>query len=294
MRYLLVLSVLGALALGVGSVHAESQLRILSVGGTVSEIICALGACDSIVATDSSSVFPAQLKQRPQVGYSRSLSAEGLLAQRAELHLLSEEAGPPTTIDRLKSFQGQTRTIQNRPTLEGARARIEELGLLLGKQREAQSLITGIDAAIARLKAEKSRPVVPLRVLFVYARGQKLLMVAGRDTAADTMIALAGGLRVGGDFEGFKPLSPEGVAAARPDLILMGESGVASLGGEAAVWKLPGIMFTPAFQGRRLFVMDDLLLLGMGPRLGQAAWQLAEGFYPPSKPESELGQGSQK
>ena len=60
---------------------ARSQTpRIVSVGGAVTEIIYALGLSDRIVAVDSTSRFPSEAKEKPNVGYMRRLAPEPILA----------------------------------------------------------------------------------------------------------------------------------------------------------------------------------------------------------------------
>jgi iron complex transport system substrate-binding protein len=117
-------------------------------------------------------------------------------------------------------------------------------------------------------------------VLFVYARGAGTVAVAGRATAADEMIRLAGGRNAIDEFDGFKPLTAEAAVTAAPDVVLMLARGIDSLGGADSVWAQPGLAQTPAARGRRLVVMDDLYLLGFGPRTGAAVSDLARQLHP--------------
>ena len=92
LKRLLLAPVIGALPLS-GAMTA-SRLRIVSVGGAITETLFALKAGDRIVGVDSTSTFPAQARQLPSVGYMRTLSAEGVLAL-APTHLIAnEDAGP--------------------------------------------------------------------------------------------------------------------------------------------------------------------------------------------------------
>lgn len=42
------------------------------------------------------------------------------------------------------------------------------------------------------------------------------------------------------------------------------------MGGEAGLWKLPGLAQTPAGRHKQLLTIDDMALLGFGPRTPQA------------------------
>ena len=68
-------------AMKAGLPHASVPARIIAAGGVITEIIYALGRSDLIVGVDSTSRFPeAALKEKPNVGYVRALSSEGLLS----------------------------------------------------------------------------------------------------------------------------------------------------------------------------------------------------------------------
>jgi iron complex transport system substrate-binding protein len=111
--------------------------------------------------------------------------------------------------------------------------------------------------------------------VLIYARGAGMMMVAGTDTPASAMLELAGARNAITGFAGFKPLSAESLVEAAPDVIVIPSRGLASIGGDAALLALPGVGDTPAGRARHIVAMDDLLLLGFGPRLGAAIDELA-------------------
>jgi iron complex transport system substrate-binding protein len=141
-------------------------------------------------------------------------------------------------------------------------------------------MVGTMQSSLAAAGAERASAGGAPKVLFVYARGAGTLMVAGRATPADAMIRLAGGRNAVEDFDGFKPLTAEAVVAAAPDVVLMLSRGVESLGGPAAIWTQPGMAQTPAAAQQRLVVMDDLYLLGFGPRLADAVRDLGRQLHP--------------
>ena len=66
--------------------------------------------------------------------------------------------------------------------------------------------------------------------------------------------------------------------ALRPDVIVTGNMSVDASGGVDAFLAQPGLAATSAARSRRVIVMDDLLLLGFGPRLPEALRQLQTGI----------------
>ena len=106
-------------------------------------------------------------------------------------------------------------------------------------------------------------------------------MAAGGDTAANAMIAIAGGKNAfAATHTGYKPVSTEAMIAANPDLLLISQDTLTSLGGiDQALAAIPGLNLTNAGKQRRIVTMEGLHLLGFGPRLPQAAADLATLFH---------------
>lgn len=78
--------------------------RIVSIGGAVTEILYALGLDKRVIAVDTTSLYPPRaLAEKPNVGYMRQLSAEGVLGLGPSLVLASEGSGPKETIAVLEA-----------------------------------------------------------------------------------------------------------------------------------------------------------------------------------------------
>lgn len=77
------------------SVVISDASRIVSVGGAVTEILYALGLEQRVIAVDTTSLYPPRaLAEKPNVGYMRQLSPEGVLALGPSLILAAEGSGP--------------------------------------------------------------------------------------------------------------------------------------------------------------------------------------------------------
>lgn len=261
--------------------------RIVTLGGTITEIVFALGAGERVVGVDASSSFPQAANPLPKVAYHRRLSAEGVLSLRPTLIIATTEAGPPEAIQQLRSAGVTVLVLPREPTVEGAIAAIERIAAALETQARGAALIQTLEAELQRVQSSAPQPAAQAKILFLYARGQGTLMVAGQDTGADTMIGLAGGINAVQGYSGYKPLTSEAAVAAAPDVILLMDNGLESIGGVQGLWQLPGLALTPAGQQGRVLAMDGLFLLGFGPRLGQAVLALNDALYgPPSRAES--------
>src|SRR5690606_33260117 len=81
----------------------EDAPRVITLGGSVSEIAVALGAGDRLVARDTTSTFPEAIQSLPDVGYIRALSPENILALDPSLIVAEGDAGPPEAVEVLKA-----------------------------------------------------------------------------------------------------------------------------------------------------------------------------------------------
>lgn len=254
--------------------QAADAPRLVAIGGPVTEIVYALGADKDLVGVDTSSTYPEPATKLAQIGYQRMLSAEGVLGLHPTTILASAEAGPPPVVEQLKQSGVNWTTIPADNSVAGAKAKIESVAQALNLDEKGKALVAHLDAEIAKAQslaaAQKSKP----KVLFIYARGGGVVNVAGQKTAADAMITLAGGVNAVSGYDGYKPITAEAVVAAAPDIILLPGHGLQSLGGMDGLLKQPGLEATPAGKSKRVVTMDDLLLLGFGPRLGEAVQQL--------------------
>lgn len=250
--------------------------RIITLGGPVTEIVFALGSGENVVAVDSSSSYPSSVTELPQVGYQRRLSAEGVLALNPSVILATTEAGPAEAIQQLRDSGVAVLLLESEDSEEGVERKVRALAQALGRDAEGEALIgqiqSDLDEARAFVQASDIRP----KVMFIYARGAGAVSVAGLNTGAHVMIDMAGGVNAVTEFEDYRPLTAEAAIAAEPDVILMFTSGLQSLGGNEGLLALPGIAQTPAAESGHIVAMDGLYLLNFGPRMGEAALELAQ------------------
>jgi iron complex transport system substrate-binding protein len=263
------------------SVEVGNTERVISVGSAVTETIFALDAGETLVAVDESSTFPEAADALPKVSFTRNLSAEGLLSFSPSLILASGAAGPETAIRQIRSTGTPMLLLPYQENAQASLERVRILGEVFDRQEAAAELISGLEQQLddaARLREELAEDAP--KVLFIYARGPNNLTVAGRSTSAQTMIELAGGENAFTSFDGYKPLTAEAVIEANPDLILMMDSGLQSIGGPGGLLEAPGIGLTDAAKNNRIHSMEGSYLLGFGPRMGDAIMDLMQLFYP--------------
>lgn len=267
LKPLLLLLLLAAAKLG----HAAAPAHIVSLSGTISEIVCDLGRQAELVGVDVTSTYPAALARLPKVGHTRSISAEGVLALRPTLVLGTTESIKPEVAAQLRSAGVSVQLFKQDYSVAGTKKLVQEVAAVLGATAQVPALTKKLDADLTKVQ----RPAKAPKVLFVYARGTGTMMVAGQGTSVEKVIQLAGGQNAATGFSDFKPLTAEALVAANPDYLLLFDSGLESLGGKAGLLQVPGVAQTTAGRTSRIIEMDGQLLTGFGPRLGQAAAELA-------------------
>jgi iron complex transport system substrate-binding protein len=270
---------------------AAPPQRIVAAGGVITEIIYALGEEGRLSGVDATSQFPpAALRDRPNIGYVRALSAEGVLSLKPDLVLAIDSAGPPDVLALVRQAGVPLTTLPDDLTEAGVVARIRAIGQLVGQDARAEQLAQTLQDDFARLASERGRISRKMRVLFVLSMQNGRVMVAGRNSSAAAMITMAGGINAADSVEGFKPLSDEGIIAAAPDVIVMMQRGDHAVPA-SELFAHPAFRLTPAATRQALVSMDGLYLLGFGPRTAAAARDLMRRLYPdhPSA-RAELGQ----
>lgn len=250
--------------------------RLVTVGAALTDTVCELGALDRLLATDDGGHELPETRDLPSVGYARTLSSEGLLALRPDALLVGPEAGPPAVLDQIRATGVPVIVLPLEASEDGACARIRAIARLLGRDQRGEQLVARLQQDLATLRAAlERRDGPPPRVMFLYARSSTALHVAGRGTPAEAMLTLAGASNALTGFDGYTVLTSEAAVSAAPDAIVVPARSLEVMGGRAALTAHPGLSLTPAVQAGRIIALDDLLLLGFGPRTGEAARLLA-------------------
>ena len=227
--------------------HAfQDSSRLVSIGGSLTEIIYALGEEDRLVARDQTALYPAAAAALPDVGYMRRLAPEGVLSVGPTALLVVEGSGPPEALE------------------------------VLG---DAGALASELDAALKAVQARTADLTDRKRVLFVLSVEGGKIQASGTDTAANGIIELAGALNAVTEYPGYKALTEEAIIAAAPDVILMMERGEDHSAIDADLFGNPAIALTPAGRDHAIIRLEGSYLLGFGPRAPQAVTDLVDALY---------------
>lgn len=274
-------ALLGALLMLPMAAEAETPPRTVVLGGTLAEIIAALGAEDQLVGRDGTASYPESLLELPDVGYMRAVSPEGVLALSPDLIIADPGVGPESAVEVLTASTVDYVTIPYDRSPEGVIDKIRGTAAALGRDDEGEELATKVQAQLdeAAIRAAAIPEDQRIGVLFVMSLQGDEVMVGGMGSTPDSLIAMAGARNVAAEINGYKVMTDEAIITAAPDVILMAEGGMDAALTEAAIEAHPALSHTPAAQSGRIVTIDGMLVLGFGPRVGTAVLDLNEAFY---------------
>ncbi|AZO46662.1 MAG: hemin ABC transporter substrate-binding protein [Mesorhizobium sp.] len=280
----LALAIVLSLLLGVPQARAEKAAafadtsKIIAIGGSITEIVYALGEQGHLVARDSTSRYPEAALKLPDVGYMRQLSPEGVLSVNPSGILALHGSGPKEAVEVLKKSSVPFIDVPEHYTHDGILEKIRVVGKALGVDAKADRLAAEVDARLKAAEQQTASIKERKRILFVLSTQGGKILAAGSETAADGIVNLAGGVNAVEGFSGYKQMSDEAIVTARPEVILMMDNAGPAVSDDE-LFSNPSIASTPAGAARKVIRMDGGYLLGFGPRTAEAIRDLAVSLY---------------
>jgi iron complex transport system substrate-binding protein len=253
--------------------------RLVAIGGSITEIVYALGEQETLVARDSTSVYPPEAFSLPDVGYIRQLSPEGVLSVNPSGILALHGAGPREAVDVLRKASVPYVEVPDTFDHAGILVKIRAVGQALGVEEKAERLAREVDANLAAAEKRTAGIADRKRVLFILSMQDGRILASGTETAANGIIAMAGAVNAIDGYTGYKQVSEEAIITAAPDVILMMDRAGSLAVSDEDLFAHPAIASTPAGASRRVVRMDGAYLLGFGPRTAQAIDELAVALY---------------
>ena len=246
---------------------AKDASRIAVAGGSITEILYFLGEESKIIATDSTSTYPAGARLFPSIGYVRGLSAEGILSLKPSLILGEHDMGPEIVINQIENVSVDIRRIPEAHTTKGITDKIFCVAAVLGKSEEARTLVSeSLGQKLELLKNAVDRSSINGKFVIILSIRDGSPIVAGRRTSGDGLLRMVGAANIFSDIDGWKPVSLESIAASNPDFIVV--AGRSNDPGRTIeiVKQNAAIKITEAAKRNQILVIDGMALLGFGPR----------------------------
>lgn len=247
-------------------------MRVVALTCSNTEIVCALGCAEQLVAVDDHSDHPHEVVRRlPRVGPDLQIDAARVATHRPDLVLASltvpghERVLAELERERLPFIAPDPRSVGD------VYQNIAEIAELLGVRSRGEALILAMQREL-----EQRPPPSGLRVLVEW--WPKPVIVPGRDSWVNQLLLAAGAENPLADRPAKSvPLSDAGAAALAPDLSVIAWCGV-----RLEKYRPQVVLRRPAWQAlelvkqRRVYPVPEAWLGRPGPRLVEGARALRE------------------
>ena len=251
--------------------------RIVSISPTATEMLYIAGG--TAVARDTSSTFPTEVVDLPELGGAYSPSFEAIAAQRADLILIEalsqarfleplSRLGPPVVAVRAASLDDVTTGIK----LIGQIIESDEIA-----ERAAEDLSARVSSAVEGLSDGQS-------ALILISDADRNLYVGKPQSYPGAIASLlklsnpAADLPDSGTFPGFARISAEQLLTMDPDYVFtITPAPEPAPRLSATLPRIPGFSNLRAITSGRMHEIDHVIFLrNQGPRIAEAVEAMAE------------------
>ena len=242
--------------------------RIVSLLPSLSETVCALGACQRLVGVDRYSNWPASIAQVPRVGGGIDPNIESIVALKPDLVLA---AGSTRGADRLQALGLTVLRLEPRNHADAQRV-LRTVGDALSlpaaeSERVWREIQNGVQAAVQSLSPQAKAQRVYFEVSSAPYGASESSFIGETLTRMGVTNILPAAMGP------FPQVNPEFVVRAQPDVIMVGDSSRISMA------QRPGWASLKAMQGQRICVFKQAesdMLVRAGPRMAEGARLMAE------------------
>ena len=196
---------------------AEPVTRVVALTAADCEILCALGAQDTLVGRGEYCNYPEDILDRPVVQSGANTNVEEILALQPQVLLMNDMAQNPEQIEQLER-SGVRVVVSDATDIEGVYTAIRMIGQLTGRDAQAEALVADMQAAFADIAARCGQ--TGKTVYFEVSPLQYGLWTAGSGTFMDELAAMCGLTNAFADVEGWAAISEEQVLERDPDYIV--------------------------------------------------------------------------
>lgn len=260
---------------------SQAPQRIVSLLPSLTESVCALGACQRLVGVDRYSNWPESIKNLPRVGGGIDPNIESIVALKPDLVLA---AGSTRGADRLQALGLTVLRLEPRTHADAQRV-LKTVGQALhlpqaDSERVWQGIQLGVQAAVQSLSPQARRQRVYFEVSPTPYGASEASFIGETLTRMGMVNILPASMGP------FPQVNPEYVVRAQPDVIMAGDSSQASMA------QRPGWSALRAMQAQRLCVFKpdaSDMLVRAGPRMAEGARLMAECLNRAAGPSTGAG-----
>lgn len=247
--------------------------RIISLTPSNTEILFELGLDEEIVGVSDIDNYPAQVAEKEKVG-SMNYNLEMIIALEPDIVFAHESSMSTLAIglEQLEAANIPVFVVDNAMSFEETYDTMKVMGMLTGKESEAQAMIEDIQTDIEEVQMTIEGQ--PSKSAFLVIGGAPDIYVAGQGTFMNEMlqtISVDNAVKE----DGWPMYSPEQFIAANPNSLLFTYAG-----DDVIIKNNPAFATMEAVKNNALTVVDGDTTSRQGPRLAQGVEELARAIYP--------------
>lgn len=253
----------------------KGSLRVISLAPSLTEMVYALGADNTLIAVSDYCKYPAQAQKKEKVGGLFNPNLEKIMALKPDLILATQSFA--SSAQKLASLTGKVVLLPEK-TISDIYLDLDSLGVLLKRENKAQQLAQAIRDSLQKYRADKTgkRP----KVMLVLGRDPgtaRNVGVSGPGAFIDELLNWCGGQNAFADLRvSYSAISREAVLARNPDIIIEFRPDTLSaeqLAANRDEWK--SFERINAYRNRHIYVISGNHYLIPGPRVYRLARQLS-------------------
>ena len=246
----------------------KAPQRIVSLLPSLTETVCALGACQRLVGVDRYSNWPVSNAHLPRVGGGIDPNIESIVALKPDLVLA---AGSTRGADRLQALGLTVLRLEPRTHADAQRV-LRTVGDALWvspseSERVWREIESGVQAAVQSLSPQARQQRVYFEVSAAPYGASEASFIG------ETRTRMGVGNILPAAMGPFPQVNPEFVVRAQPDVIMVGDSSRATMA------QRPGWSAMRAMQAQRICVFKQAesdMLVRAGPRMAEGARLMAD------------------
>ena len=195
----------------------EPATRVVALSAADCEFLYAVGAGDTLVGRGEYCDYPAEVLDVPSVQSGYDTNIEQIIALEPQVLLMSTMAQTEEQVAALEEA-GIKVVVSDAQDIEGVYTALEMIGTLMGKENEAEQVITTMKVRFQELSGSTSTQ--GKAVYFEVSPLEYGLWTAGKGTFMNEIAEMLGMKNVFDDVEGWAEISEEQVLERNPDYIV--------------------------------------------------------------------------
>ncbi|HEY9281092.1 MAG TPA: cobalamin-binding protein [Eoetvoesiella sp.] len=282
MRHNIITKLLYCLALAAGAALAPAASlaaptahrhpeRVVALTPHITELLFAAGAGNKIVATVSSSDYPADARNIPLIGDGMNVNVEKIVALKPDLVIAWQPSGAARTLAPILAKLGIPVIYSKPETLRDIPGQIIKFGQIFNTQAIAGPTAERLNQRLTELEEQYSRR--PAVNVFIEV-GSAPLYTIGGDPLLNDALRNCGGVNIYARSALAAPqVSTEGVLIQQPDVIITADIDPEKLAARRQEWAK---LHLPAAILGHIYAIDPDALFRPGPRLIEATEHLCQ------------------